>query len=132
MIDTAWSICSWDTSLPPSTTGSRMIWVPPSRSRASFGAQLVPAVSAPTRFRPRRTTMIAPSQARERQAFRTGLGDFAKGRTQLSRGTGGIEAARRRRKRRFRLLVDVLAEARGRARVARLVDATLAVGGRAG
>src|SRR3954453_4786421 len=78
MIDTAWSICSWETSLPPSTTGSRMIWVPPSRSSASFGVQLVPAVIAPTRFRPRRTTMIAPSQARERQAFRTGLGDFAK------------------------------------------------------
>ena len=36
----AWSMSSGVTSAPFSTWGSRMIWVPPSRSRARFGVQL--------------------------------------------------------------------------------------------
>src|SRR4051812_45446612 len=49
-------------SEPPSTFGARIIWVPPSRSRASLGAQLAcPDIVPPARAAVR-TARITPSQ----------------------------------------------------------------------
>src|SRR6476659_6364826 len=47
---------------PPSTLGARIIWVPPSRSSASLGAQLAcPAMTPPARTAVM-TARITPSQ----------------------------------------------------------------------
>ncbi|MDI2021143.1 hypothetical protein PJL18_01661 [Paenarthrobacter nicotinovorans] len=62
MIATAWFSCSSLMSLAPSTRGARIIWVPPSRSNASLGAQLAwPVITPPARTAVS-TTKIAPSQ----------------------------------------------------------------------
>ena len=64
MMSRAWSSCSLVTVLEPTRTGSRTIWVPPSRSSPSFGAyEPVPKMFAPTR-RPARIAVIAASEAR--------------------------------------------------------------------
>ena len=74
MIDTAWSSCSCETDWPVSTLGSRMICVPPSRSRASFGVHEPPPQITPAALIANRPTMMTPSQVSDRQALRTGVG----------------------------------------------------------
>ena len=73
MIVTAWFSCSAVTVFPFSSFGARMICVPPSRSNASFGAQLPFCQRMPAPLSIVKPATITRSQVRERHAFLTGV-----------------------------------------------------------
>ncbi len=68
MISTAWSSCSCVASEPPCTRGARIIWVPPSRSRASFGAKVDFPPSTPVTRMAAEMRKITPSHSRDLRA----------------------------------------------------------------
>ena len=72
MISTAWSSCSWVISCPacsPCRDGVSTICVPPSRSRASLGAQPVRSVVTPYTSSPASRAMTATSATRDPRAL---------------------------------------------------------------
>ena len=72
MMDTAWSNCSLVMFPAPSTLGARIIWVPPSRSRPSFGDHEAAPARTPPPTAKVHAMMIAASHRRVLRAVDVG------------------------------------------------------------